>query len=163
MTTPILSASVVLCAYTDHRWSGIVRAVASVHAQTAPAHEVLLVVDHNPDLAARARTALTGVIVVENTYRTGLSGARNTGFHAATGEVVAFIDDDAAARPDWLERLLVMYRDPTVMGVGGSARPVWPTGFDRPAFLPADDAGIGTGELDWVVGCTYSGLPTRLA
>jgi GT2 family glycosyltransferase len=163
MTSPVLSASVVLCAYTDHRWSDIVRAVASVHAQTTPAHEVLLVVDHNPNLAARARTTLTGVIVVENTYRTGLSGARNTGFHAATGEIVAFIDDDAAAHPDWLERLLPMYRDPTVMAVGGSARPIWPTGFGRPAFLPAHDAGSGTGELDWVVGCTYCGLPTRLA
>ena len=33
----------------------------------------------------------------------GLSVARNAGIAAANGEVVAFIDDDAMASPDWLE------------------------------------------------------------
>ena len=42
----------------------------------------------------------------------GLSGARNTGVAAARGEVVAFLDDDAVAAPDWLEHLLRPYDDP---------------------------------------------------
>ena len=41
----------------------------------------------------------------------GLSGARNTGVAAARGDVVAFLDDDAVAAPDWLERLLAAYDD----------------------------------------------------
>ncbi len=42
----------------------------------------------------------------------GLSGARNSGVAACGGEVVAFLDDDAFAAPDWLERLAEAYRDP---------------------------------------------------
>ncbi|HEY2764594.1 MAG TPA: glycosyltransferase family 2 protein [Pseudonocardiaceae bacterium] len=162
MSPLVPAVSVVVCAYTEDRWTDIVAAIASVHAQTVPAHEVLLVVDHNPVLATRARGGLAGVTVLENTHRNGLSGARNTGFAAAGGEIVAFLDDDATAHPDWLEQLLPAYRDPTVMAVGGSAFPVW-TSSGRPAFLPIGPAGGGAGELDWVVGCTYTGLPVRTA
>jgi GT2 family glycosyltransferase len=41
------------------------------------------------------------------------------GIEAATGDIVAFIDDDAAAYTDWVERLLGPYADPRVSGVGG--------------------------------------------
>jgi GT2 family glycosyltransferase len=84
----------------------------------------------------------------------------------AAGEVIAFLDDDAEARPDWLERLLVPYRDPSVAGVGGTARPRWPAAAGRPVMLPARDGapdGESAGELDWVVGCSYAGQPTRRA
>ena len=67
--------------------------------------------------------------------------------------MVAFLDDDAAAEPGWADKLMSHYRDGTVAGVGGYARPVWPD--TRPAWLPT--------EFDWVVGCSYTGQPTRLA
>jgi Predicted glycosyltransferases len=65
------------------------------------------------------------------------------------GAVVAFLDDDARAEPDWLARLLPHYSDPEVLGVGGGIAPDW--GGPRPAQLPR--------EFDWVVGCSYVGLP----
>jgi GT2 family glycosyltransferase len=43
----------------------------------------------------------------------------NWGLRHAQGEVICFIDDDAVPHPDWLERLLAPYADPTVGGVGG--------------------------------------------
>ena len=67
----------------------------------------------------------------------------------ATGDVVAFLDDDAAAAPDWLSRLLAPYADPRVLGVGGRVLPRWDRA--RPRWFPA--------EFDWVVGCTYAGHP----
>ena len=51
--------------------------------------------------------------------RGAMATARNLGFERASGDVVAFIDDDAYAAPDWLERLLEPYADPDVGGVGG--------------------------------------------
>ena len=156
------SVSVVVCAYTERRWDDVVRAVASVAAQTRPADELLLVIDHNEALAKRAAVELAGVTVVPNAHARGLSGARNTGIELAHGDVIAFLDDDAAARPDWLERLLAPYRDPSVAAVGGSASPRWPAATSRPATLPARD-GLAAGELDWVVGCSYAGQPSRQA
>ena len=38
----------------------------------------------------------------------------------STGEIVAFLDDDAIATPDWLAHMATAYADPGVVGVGGS-------------------------------------------
>jgi GT2 family glycosyltransferase len=148
-----LSISVVVCAYTDRRWEDIVAAVASVRAQTRPPQRTILVVDHNRPLLERARAAFPDVLVVPSTGRPGLSGARNTGVSHAVGDVVAFLDDDARAEPDWLERLAARYASPAVAGVGGAATPAWPG--RRPRWLPP--------EFDWVVGCSFAGMPEEAA
>jgi glucosyl-dolichyl phosphate glucuronosyltransferase len=141
---------VVVAAHTMDRWADIVAGVDALAHQTVPPLETILVVDHNDELLARARDELSGVLVVDNQRTGGASGARNTGVAAAKGAVVAFLDDDARPEPDWVERLLSAYDDPSVLAVGGVARPVWPD--SRPAHLPP--------ELDWLVGCTYLGQPT---
>jgi glycosyltransferase involved in cell wall biosynthesis len=143
--------SVVICAYTDARWDDLVRSVKSVERQTASALEVIVVVDHNDALLRRVRADLGDVIAVSNGGQRGLSGARNSGLAAARGELVAFLDDDAVAESDWLESLAEGYTDPQVLGVGGAVVPVWLNG--RPKSFPA--------EFDWVVGCTYEGMPKR--
>ena len=147
--------SVVICTYTVRRWEALVRAVSSATAQQPAPREVLVVIDHDEELFARAgRTWADSprVRVVANGHRTGLSGARNTGVDHAIGEIVAFLDDDAQARPGWLAALAAPYTDPTVMAVGGAAHPRWP-GDRPPSLLPR--------ELWWVVGCTYAGHPDR--
>ena len=45
--------------------------------------------------------------------------ARNIAYRRTHGDVLAFVDDDAFAEPDWLERLLPFYDDPGVGAVGG--------------------------------------------
>jgi glucosyl-dolichyl phosphate glucuronosyltransferase len=144
------AVSVVICAYTEERWNDLVAAVESVHRQSCPALETILVSDHNPSLLRRMRLELPGAVAIENCHERGLSGARNSGVAVATGSVIAFLDDDAVAEPDWLEHLTADYADSRVMGVGGSVEPSWPEG--RPRSLPD--------EFDWVVGCTYRGVPT---
>jgi glycosyltransferase involved in cell wall biosynthesis len=147
---PDPTLSVVVCAYTVDRWDDLAASIASVLAQRGPVAELLLVVDHCPELASRADrfSHENGVRVVANRERQGLSGARNTGVAEAHGDVVAFLDDDAAAEPDWSSRLLDGYRDPRVLGVGGLVLPRWDTG--RPGWFPP--------EFDWVVGCCYRGM-----
>ncbi|MFC8178178.1 glycosyltransferase family 2 protein [Rhodococcus sp. NPDC057297] len=174
-TTPVLGApvlgapdstapscSVVICAYTLDRWDDLSAAVDAVLAQSSPASELLVVIDHNDRLLARAREQFLPrgetVTVVANAHPRGLSGARNTSLDIATGDVVVFLDDDATPRSsEWLASILGHYSDPSVYAVGGSAHPVWPT--SRPPFLPTAVAGQ-PGELDWIVGCTYRGQPT---
>ncbi|MFC4946909.1 glycosyltransferase family 2 protein [Pseudonocardia sp. GCM10023141] len=173
-TAPDVTATVVICVYTEKRWDDIVEAVESVAAQSVTADETLVVVDHNAALLSRAQEAFgpRGVRVLPNAHRQGLSGARNTAIAAASGDVVVFLDDDAAARPGWLAALLEPYSDPTVMVVGGVAHPRWPAKptkrgarIERPRVLPGADPANrdATGELDWIVGCTYTGQPTEQA
>ena len=148
-----LTTAVVVCAYTERRWDDLVAAVASARAQEPAPDEVVVVIDHNPALAARARDVLGAVTLLENDRRRGLSGARNTALaHLGAGpDVVAFLDDDATARPGWLAALLAPYADDDVAAVGGVAEPVWP-GERAPDLLPR--------ELWWVVGCSFTGQGT---
>jgi GT2 family glycosyltransferase len=141
--------SVVICAYTIDRWTELLAAVRSVQDQTLPPAQVVLVIDHNPSLYELSRKHFNHLVVVENSQERGLSGARNTGIAFAQGDLIAFIDDDAIASPDWLENLASAFHDSTVLGVGGTIEPRWQTG--RPDWFPQ--------EFDWVVGCSYLGLP----
>ena len=152
---PVRAADVsaVVCAYTLDRWADLERAVGSLLAQTEPVGEVILVVDHSDALLAAARRRWPDLAVVPSTGPKGLSGARDTGAALATGAVVAYLDDDAAAAPDWSARLAAAY-GPDVLGVGGLITPRWPGGR-RPTWWPP--------AFDWVVGCSYEGLPTASA
>lgn len=143
------SFSVVICAYTEKRWDDLCAAVASVRSQTLLPRQVVVVVDHNPVLLARAQAAFTGATVVPNQGQRGLSGARNSGVAVAQGDVVAFLDDDAFAEPDWLGELAVGYDTDDIVGVGGGVEPCWPA--VGPGWLPE--------EFRWVVGCSYLGQP----
>jgi hypothetical protein len=145
-TRPLPSVSVVICAFADERWDDTLAAVASVQAQRPAPHEVIVVVDHNPGLHARFASTLD-VTVVENQESRGLSGGKNTGLGMATGDVVAFLDDDAVAEPGWVAALAGPFADPDVLGVGGLTLPAWAT--SRPRWWPE--------EFDWVVGCTFVG------
>lgn len=150
------SISVVICVYTEDRWDQIRDSVDSVRMQTLPATETIAVVDHNPALYKRLVTALPDVMVVENRGAQGLSGGRNTGAAVAQGEIIAFLDDDATAHPDWLKYLAGAYASPRVAGAGGMMLPVWQTA--QPWWMP--------NEFYWVVGCSYrgavpSGTPVR--
>jgi glycosyltransferase involved in cell wall biosynthesis len=149
------SLSVVVCAYTERRWDQVVACLASLAEQQRVPDEIVLVIDHNDELLARARSAYSNVAnvhVVANDNASGLSGARNTGVRVASGDVIAFVDDDARATAGWAERLLGNY-GPSVAGVGGCAVAVWPVA--PPRWLPS--------EFNWVVGCSWTGLPTTVA
>lgn len=145
--------SVVICAFTEDRWDALHAAVASVGAQTRPAHETVVVIDHNDAMLERVRSEIPEVTAIESTGKRGLSGARNSGIDAAGGDVLAFLDDDAAADPRWLEVLATAFTGGQVHGAGGSVDPVWVDG--RPAWFPP--------EFNWVVGCAHTGMPRQRA
>lgn len=172
-----LSVSAVIPAYTLERWPLIQRAVESVRAQTVPVESVVLCVDHNAELVERARAQwpstdreapvrvlanaddahLTGMDVHKRAHGTarrfGAGSARNTAVATLSSDIVAFLDDDAWAEPNWIEELLAAYTDASVVAVGGAPLPDYETA--RPAWFPLN--------FDWVFGCAYRGLPTVTA
>lgn len=153
LATPTPTVSVIICAYTRRRWQDLQDSVESARAQ-GDATEVVVVIDHEAELLRMAQDRWPGLTVIENAEAQGLSGARNTGVLAATGDIVAFLDDDATADPDWLTWMLDSFVDPSVVGVGGHAEPVWPD---------AEGPALYADELLWIVGCSYRGLPTETA
>ncbi len=149
MTQNISSVSVIICAYTEDRLDELINAVQSVHQQSFPPSEIILVIDHNPLLKEKIQGKIAGVQLIENRGERGLSGARNSGIAAATGQIIAFLDDDAIAMHDWLKSLCEVLTDPRVLGVGGSVLPIYER-LDTTWFPE---------EFLWVVGCTYQGMP----
>jgi Glycosyl transferase family 2 len=143
------TVSVIIPTYTKARWDWLQEAVASVRAQTVPALEIIVVVDHNPELLEEIARDFPDVIAVPNIGGRGVSGARNSGVKASRGEVVAFLDDDSIARNDWLAILLRHIVTPGVVGVGCYSDGLWET--PRPSWFP--------GEFSWTIGVSYSGLP----
>lgn len=155
MTDPSTTTSVVICAYTPARWGQLQAAVRSVLDQDPRPLEIVVVVDHCPQLesAAREAFAVDGVHVVSNRGARGLSGARNTGTACAQGNVIIFLDDDAVALPGWLAAHARHYDHPDVLGVGGRVLPDWED--SAPKWFPH--------EFGWVVGCSYTGQPATTA
>jgi len=143
--------TVVIACYTERRWGRLVRAIDSALGQSLRPAEVVVVVDHNDALRARIARARPDVTVLANPSPRGASGARNTGALHASTELVAFLDDDAHARPDWLARLVTPFANPGVVGTGGAVEPDWDG--RRPAWFPP--------EFDWVVGASYRGMPEQ--
>jgi glucosyl-dolichyl phosphate glucuronosyltransferase len=154
-----LSADVVICAYTEDRWRMLGRAVASAQTQTVPPQTIWLCIDHNMSLFQRClrEWPATGqpadrppVRVLQNRFPGRLGSARNTAVEQVRSTVIAFLDDDAAADPTWLETLLRVYaEDGHAVAVGGAPMPAHEVA--RPGWFPH--------EFDWVFGCHYAGLP----
>ena len=155
------TVSVIICAYTERRWSQLKKSVASVEAQTSPPIEIIVCIDHNEGLLRKSEeyfgkrrpAGSIPLFVLANKYDGHLASARNTGSEFASGEVLVFLDDDAAAAADWLERLIAPYEDKRVGAVGGAPLPVFE--MRRPRWFPH--------EFDWVFGCAYRGLPSTRA
>jgi GT2 family glycosyltransferase len=130
-----------------------VDAIESISNQTVGPHQIVAAIDHNQALLERVCSRFPDITVVENVQERGLNGTRNSGVAAATGDVIAFLDDDAIAQPDWLEKLLAAYTSEKIVGVGGKINPLWLS--ERPDWFPD--------EFNWVVGCSYRGLPDTTA
>lgn len=145
------TVSVIIPTYTKARWDWLHECVASAEAQTVPALEIIVVVDHNPELLEEISAEFPNVIAVPNIGDRGVSGARNSGVKASRGEVVAFLDDDSIARSDWLETLLGHIITPGVVGAGCYSDGLWDD--PCPKWFPR--------EFAWTIGVSYSGLPSQ--
>jgi glycosyltransferase involved in cell wall biosynthesis len=149
--SPTMTA--VICTYTEDRYALLCQAIDSLANQTRPAEEILVVVDHNPALLERIGHDRPNVRVIANSGPQGLSGARNSGLDACHTTLIGFLDDDATAELNWIATLIEHFANPSLVGVGSAVVPVWEAA--RPDWL--------THEFDWVVGCSYEGLPTVVA
>ena len=111
--------SVVVC--THNGASTLDECLSGVAQLRYPDYETIVVSDGSSDASA-ALAASHDVRLVE-VPRGGLARARNAGIQAATGEIVAFLDDDASPDPDWLLYLADSFMTGDAVGVGGPNLP----------------------------------------
>lgn len=114
--TPRPRFSVIVC---THNGSTTLHAcLESLGRLQYPDHEVLLIDDGSTqDIAAIARDF--PFVRRHRQEHAGLSAARNLGAKLATGDILAYTDDDCLAEPDWLDRLAEAFNDPQWVAAGG--------------------------------------------
>lgn len=111
------NVSVVIPAFRSH--ASIGRALASVHAQTLPPLEVIIVDDASPAeefdrLQAEVRGfdwSRIGLTILALPENRGPASARNAGWDRARGDYVAFLDSDDAWHPDKLQRQVALMQE----------------------------------------------------
>jgi glycosyltransferase involved in cell wall biosynthesis len=113
--------SVVIPTYRRHDM--IIDTLNSVFLQTFKDFEVIVVNDGSPDQTAQllAPLAASGRIRYLEQPNQGQAAARNRGLAEATGEFIAFLDDDDLWPPDKLEwQVTYLERDPSIAAVAGA-------------------------------------------
>lgn len=142
------TVAVVVCAYSPERWGPLQETVASLREQSFDDEVIVVVVvdgnDELCELATREYGSADDVLVHCNEANVGVSASRNNGVDRLDDDVdvVAFMDDDAVARDDWIARLVETYEESDAVAVGGRMVAEW---VDRePRFLPE--------EHYWLVG-----------
>src|SRR6056297_2967687 len=146
-----MKVSVVVCTYTMDRYDVFMEAVESALAQTYDPIEVVLVIDGNPEVYERAVEDFgdrENVVISDNDENQGISYSRTRGAELASGEIVAFIDDDGVAEEDGIVKLVEVYEETDAIAAGGDVRPNWQG--ERPDFFPE--------EFYWLVGCVEPGF-----
>lgn len=126
-------------------------AAESVLNQTYNNVELVVIVDGTPDVYDKILEDYDNhedMIISCNDENVGLLQSRNRGAELATGDVVAFIDDDAIADEEWIERLVDAYENQNAIATGGKMTPEWIAG--KPSFLPE--------EFYWLIGVTHRGF-----
>lgn len=150
-----MKVSVIISTYSLDMYEEFTDAAESVLSQTYDDLEVVIIIDgsEKSDIVRERTISDYGdkefVRVHENEENIGVIEGRNKGAEIATGDVVAFMDDDAVADERWVEELVDTYERRDAISVGGRMEPLWVA--DRPKFLPE--------EFYWLVGATYEGFP----
>lgn len=137
--------SVVVC--TRDRVADLERCLQSLRAQRYQDFEVIVVDDAPDDQPATDLARRFGARYLLQSSP-GVSAARNRGARAAHGQIVAFIDDDAVADPDWLLVLADAFQDASITGVAGRILPLESALPGSPPIPSPWEPGFGKRVID---------------
>lgn len=141
--------SVVVTTYTVDRLRDVEEVLDSLQAQTYPNLEIIFVGEKFRELCDHVisygqKRGIPNLKAVFNDGQPGLSAARNLGVGHAQGEIIAFLDDDAIAFPDWAEEVVnSLAEEDGPIAVTGPALPLWEN--EAMSWFPQ--------EFYWIISC----------
>jgi glycosyltransferase involved in cell wall biosynthesis len=115
--TSRLRISLVIPAYNEE--GHLAACLHSALNQIEPFHEIIVVDNNSSDMTSQIAAQFPGVIVLHEP-RQGVVYARDRGFAATTGTLIARIDADTRLPADWTTVLRNIFSEPTVGAVTGS-------------------------------------------
>ena len=139
--------SIVILTYSDKRMNDLKELFESIDKQLYQSIEVVVVVERSGAINKFANEYKSKYRkkVYFTKEKLGVSRARNIGVELSSGQIIAFVDDDAVLSLDWSDRLVESFCNyPTVIGVTGKAVPLSKSA-DLRAFPES---------LYWAIGCT---------
>jgi glycosyltransferase involved in cell wall biosynthesis len=136
---------------TFRRPDSFLRAARSVLAQEGVSGVELIAVDNSPEGSARvAFETLAGETSIPFRWvhepRPGVAHARNAALRLASGDLVAWLDDDEEAPPHWLAALIAVRRATGAQSVFGPVRAAAPAGAGNAHFYEALHSRVGPAE-----------------
>ncbi len=117
------SVSVVVCTFNGSRT--LESCLESLTKLDYPRFELLVIDDGSTDGSPEIARSFPAVRLVTMPHG-GLSAARNRGAREATGDLIAYTDDDCLVDPDWLAYVAAAFSDPEVVAAGGPNIPPKP-------------------------------------
>jgi len=143
--------SIVIPCHESDRLKDVTELLDSVEAQTYRNIETIIATEGSFELTQSIRAYMNekgylNVQVLYNEAEPGSYPSQNLGIGQATGEIIAFVDDDALLFPGWAEEIAKTYADDSsVIGVTGPILPLWET--DSVLWFPI--------EFYWIFSCTF--------
>lgn len=147
---------IIVSAYSFNRYNDLIDAINGIEQQNYKNREAIIVIDENKELYSKINeyilsNDLHAIKLVFNPDNKGLSYSRNIGIAHATGDIIAFVDDDAVPYPEWAETIVDTFRDDEVGAVTGDIIPLWE--HEEMSWFPK--------ELHWMISCSYTMTPNK--
>ena len=140
--------SIVILAYSERRLVDLKELLNSIEQQTYHLMELVFVIERSKPIVhyVRDRSSKYPTKIYFSPQKISVATARNIGVNQSSGDIIAFLDDDAELTDGWAEHLVSCFLSyPQAIGVTGKIVPRWKHLSDRDCFPKS---------LYWMIGCS---------
>jgi glycosyltransferase involved in cell wall biosynthesis len=138
----MLEIAAIICTHNRDKYLGA--AIDSLLQQEGVNYEAIVVDNASSDrtrevVESRLSNPRLKYVYEENL---GLSVARNRGARETSAPILAYLDDDAIASPQWLKTIVAAYNSNQKVAIaGGKVTLIWPDGIEHPQWISQEMAG----------------------
>ena len=135
----MVDVSIVVCTY--NRAESLRETLETLVSQNRSGmnYEIIVVDNNSKDHTKKIAQSFNGQLKYVFEPKQGLSYARNTGIKQATGQIIAFTDDDVIVDQNWVSNVFRCFQETQALMVAGKIERLWTC--QRPAWLTEEISG----------------------